>query len=58
MTERLSVSVVMQEMQDSRDVGSVPGLGRTPEEENGNLNRYSCLSPTLCSIQSRAALFS
>ena len=25
------------------DLGSIPGLGRSPGEENGNLLRYSCL---------------
>ena len=25
------------------DLGSVPGLGRSPEEENGNPLQYSCL---------------
>ena len=28
---------------DARDVGSVPGLGRTPGGGNGNLLQYSCL---------------
>ena len=28
---------------DVRDVGSVPGLGRSPGEENGNPLQYSCL---------------
>ena len=28
---------------DSRDVGWIPGLGRSPGEENGNPLRYSCL---------------
>ena len=27
----------------SRDVGSIPGLRRSPEEGNGNLHQYSCL---------------
>ena len=31
----------MQEM--SRDAGSVPGLGRSPGEGNGNPLQYSCL---------------
>ena len=26
-----------------RDVGSIPGSGRFPEEENGNPLQYSCL---------------
>ena len=25
------------------DLGSIPGLGRSPEEENGNPLQYSCL---------------
>ena len=28
---------------DIRDVGSVPGLGRSPGEGNGNPHQYSCL---------------
>ena len=28
---------------DARDMGSVPGLGRSPGEGNGNLPQYSCL---------------
>ena len=28
---------------DTRDVGSIPGLGRYPEEGNGNPIQYSCL---------------
>ena len=28
---------------DSRDKGSVPGLGRSPREGNGNPIQYSCL---------------
>ena len=28
---------------DTRDVGLIPGLGRTPEGENGNPLQYSCL---------------
>ena len=31
----------MQEMQETR--GSIPGLGRSPEEGNGNPLQYSCL---------------
>ena len=29
--------------QDVRDAGSIPGLGRSPEEGHGNLLQYSCL---------------
>ena len=28
---------------DTRDVGSIPGSGRVPGEENGNPLQYSCL---------------
>ena len=28
---------------DARDLGSIPGSGRSPEEENGYLLQYSCL---------------
>ena len=32
---------------DTGDWGSIPGLGRSPEEGNGNLVQYSCLeNPT------------
>ena len=27
----------------ARDTGLIPGLGRSPGEENGNLLQYSCL---------------
>ena len=27
----------------ARDMGSIPGLGRSPEGGNGNLLQYSCL---------------
>ena len=27
------------------DLGSIPGLGRSPEEGNGNPLQYSCLDP-------------
>ena len=27
----------------TRDVGSIPGSGRSPGEENGNPLQYSCL---------------
>ena len=32
---------------DIRDVGSVPGSGRSPGEENGNLLQYSCLENSM-----------
>ena len=28
---------------DLRDVGPIPGLGRSPGEENGNPHQYSCI---------------
>ena len=28
---------------DTRDVGLIPGLGKSPREGNGNLLQYSCL---------------
>ena len=30
-------------MQEMRDAGLIPGLGRSPEVENGNPLQYSCL---------------
>ena len=32
---------------DARDVGSIPRLGRSPEEENGNPLQYSCLETSM-----------
>ena len=39
----LVVKKVPANVGDTRDVGSIPGLGRYPEEGNGNLIQYSCL---------------
>ena len=38
MVKNLPANVV-----DARDVGSVPGLGRSPGEGNGNPFQHSCL---------------
>ena len=32
---------------DARDVGSIPGPGRSPGEGNGNLFQYSCLENSM-----------
>ena len=32
---------------DLRDVGSIPGSGRSPGEENGNPLQYSCLENSM-----------
>ena len=32
---------------DMEDVGSIPGLGRSPEGENGNPLQYSCLENSM-----------
>ena len=32
---------------DKRDVSSIPVLGRSPEERNGNLLQYSCLENSM-----------
>ena len=32
---------------DARDMGSIPGLGRTPGVGNGNPLQYSCLENTI-----------
>ena len=32
---------------DTRDVGLIPGLGRSPEEGNGNSLQYSCLENSM-----------
>ena len=36
-------SVVKNSPANSRDVCLIPGLGRSPEEGNGNPLQYSCL---------------
>ena len=37
------VSVVKNLPANAGDMGSIPGLGRSPGEGNGNLLQYSCL---------------
>ena len=32
---------------DLREAGSIPGLGRSSGEENGNLLQYSCLENSM-----------
>ena len=32
---------------DARDVGSIPGSGRSPTVENGNPFQYSCLEKSM-----------
>ena len=32
---------------DTRDTGSIPGLGRSPGEGNGNSLQYSCLENSM-----------
>ena len=32
---------------NARDPGSIPGSGRSPGEENGNLLQYSCLENSM-----------
>ena len=32
---------------DARDVGLIPGLGRSPERGHGNLLQYSCLGKSM-----------
>ena len=36
---------------DTRDTGSIPGLGRPCEEGNGNLLQYSCLGKNSMDIE-------
>ena len=38
-----SDSVVKNLPANGRDVGSIPGLGRSPGDRNGKLFQYSCL---------------
>ena len=39
----LSVKEFSCNVGDAGDMGSIPGLGRSPGEENGNPFQYSCL---------------
>ena len=32
---------------DARDMGSIPGLGRSPREGHGNPHQYSCLENSM-----------
>ena len=41
------VSQVSQMVKNAGDRGSVPGLGRSPGEENGNPLQYSCLENSM-----------
>ena len=36
-------TVVKNPLANARDAGSIPGLGRSSGEENGNLLQYCCL---------------
>ena len=36
-------SVLKNLPDNAGDMGSIPGLGRSPQEGNGNLLQYSCL---------------
>ena len=36
---------------DTRDLGSIPGLGRSPGVGNGNPLQYSCLENCMDSLQ-------
>ena len=40
--------------EDIRDESSIPGLGRSPGEGNGNLPQYSCLEHPMDRRASRA----
>ena len=46
-TSSLQVALVVKNLPanagDLRDLGSIPGLGRSPEEGHGNPLQYSCL---------------
>ena len=43
----LPVSNQLANATDIEDMGAIPGLGRSPGEENGNPPQYSCLeNPT------------
>ena len=40
-------SVVKNPSANAGDAGSIPGLGRSPREENGNPCQYSCLENSM-----------
>ena len=40
-------SVVKNPLANAGDVGSIPGLGKSPGEGNGNLLQYSCLDNSM-----------
>ena len=40
-------SVVKNLPANAGDAGSIPGLGRSPREENGNPHQYSCLGNSM-----------
>ena len=40
---------------DAEDMGWIPGLGRSPGEENGNPLRYSCLENSMDRVAWRAS---
>ena len=42
---------------DRRDMGSIPGLGRSPGEGNGNLLYYSCLENRMDRVAWWATVF-
>ena len=41
---------------NSRDVGSIPGLGRSPGVGNGNLLQYFCLENSMDRAASQAVV--
>ena len=43
----LVAQVVKNLPANAGDVGSIPGSGRSPGEENGNLPQYSCLEKSM-----------
>ena len=40
-------------MQETEEMGSIPGSGRFPGEGNGNPRQYSCLGKPTCELQSK-----
>ena len=53
MTQTLSYLIHSDGLEDkeaacnARNLGSIPGLGRSPGEENGNTLQYSCLENSM-----------
>ena len=43
----LPLNCSSDDRESADDLGSIPGLGRSPEEDNGNPLQYSCLKNSM-----------